>query len=357
MSQIRNDIDKLLERCDARYEKGKAALKEENKLMRDRRTRRRAIYLFYVVLVTGIGIYLLCIFLVMFITGLMGMFEDAIAYFGGALIICFVLFALTHIIFFIMRIIIGVPEHQEINDIWMEYYKKLRTILSDADNKDKRFAKVTVTPKYFKPRVEIKAHNDTGVFTEMTITPTTNTPFLKSIYGKGEPSSETQLTCSSVLNNAEDLEMWQKIGAFTEIELPYVQISLFPDILGQEWTYLILQKTPAKDIEDAFDKVCRMVVYDIIRKKLKKGLEKNVEEDDARFTKSDFSPYFTKHDRHMDEELQTGFTKLESMVNHLQAQSNMPYNEEPADGQALPSVEYGTTVCEMTVPTPQQTDV
>ena len=334
MSQIRNDIDELLKQCDARYEKEKAALGEENKLMRDRRTRRRASDLFFVVLVTGIGIYLLCIFLAIFITGLLGMFEDAIEYFVGALIICFdilAILALAYIIIFIMRKIKGAPEHLKNNAhtryMWTKYHEELRAILSDADNKDKRFVKIDTTPQYFKPHVEIKAHKGEGAFVEMKIVSTSNTPFLKSIYGSGSPSSEMQLITRSVLDNAEDVGVWQKIGAFTELELPYVKVSLFPEILGNEWTYLLPQKTPAKEIEDVFDKVCRMIIYDIIRKKLKKEMEREatVKKGDAKITQGDLSPYFTKHE-HMDKDLQAGLNKLEDMAARPTIRTGIPVN-------------------------------
>lgn len=236
---------------------------------------------------------------------------------------------------------------------WKEFYDQIRKELQNIRGKRTPIVLVNGTRQYFRPKVTLRADKNGYAFADVIITPLENTEFMTSIYGQEKPASKKCLTFSIPVREEADIEKWQKFSAFDKIELPYIRIQLFPNIVVNRWSYLVPYNVPSEEIQGAFEKVCRMVLYDIVKEKLKNGLKEPITEDGC-ITEEDLAPYFGRHSTNARTELteiQRAAEKVEDLIAIKEGQHipgiNADHENPLAPTVARECLEYGTNIVDI----------
>lgn len=224
--------------------------------------------------------------------------------------------------------VIRVEEEYRLNeegpsDDWIPYFTANKKLLQRIEKGDIRLVGFNIKKQSFKSDIGLKARVVNGMsYTYGTVTLSSNTvPFMKSVYGSGKPKSETTMIYKSELTDNDKISQWERIPQYTDIELSCMEIQLFPEFTKNAWTYLVLCSCPKEPLADAFEALCRLIVYDILLKKLQKGLQSGyparIEGDIGKITTADLAPYFTKHDhKDFSYELQEAYEKINVFFEH-----------------------------------------
>ena len=222
---------------------------------------------------------------------------------------------------------------------WISWYKAMKSILIEMnpeiyggteDSKKSPVVVINDKPQYFIPSFRLMAGYKTGMYGETILSSKTETEFMTSIYGNEFPEGSKTKTIQIPINNPAKLRAWETLPQIDAIELPYMSITMFANMPYYcDKTYLIPRTENVDDVREAFDTICRMVLYDVIRKKLKDGIKEGVDPikgpsvNGERITSWDLYPYFKKGNRHKGpEDLQDEFTYLENIMTPLLAQQN-----------------------------------
>ena len=227
---------------------------------------------------------------------------------------------------------------------WFDAYDAIKRSLKLMDANDMRYTETDEGPQYFTPQFSLQANCEIGTFGKIALQ-SHKAPFMTSIYGKGKPSSQIEKSKIIPLKGIEAVQAWKAIPDFDCAELPYIKIRLFrAGTLGvfelgpriylpspyhcwvskksvfdkpDEWKYLIPRTENLEEVKEAFETVCRLIVYDIIRKKLTDIMDKNSSEvlKAGIISAGDVAPYFTGKNKDGEpEELRKAFERLEEIV-------------------------------------------
>ena len=236
---------------------------------------------------------------------------------------------------------------------WKKFYDQIREELQDIRGKRTPIVLMDDVRQYFRPKVTLIADKNGYAFADVIITPLEDIEFMTSIYGQERPASKKYLAFSVPIREEADIEKWKKFSAFDKIELPYIRIQLFPNIVGDQWSYLVPYNIPSEEIRGAFEKVCRMILYDIVKEKLKNGLKEPITED-GYITAEDLTPYFDRKSANAHTELteiQKAAEKIEDLIAIEEEQHipgiNADHESPPATTVARECLEYGANIVDI----------
>lgn len=125
---------------------------------------------------------------------------------------------------------------------------------------------------------------------------------MTSIYGEEGPSYKYKINSVIKFPDKANVERWMKIPAPNAIYVPCVEVNLFPDIVDNEWVYLltVMNGESAEDIQKVFKPICLEIVRRILLEKLRKVTEAYgfIEKDSGNgcrlITKECLVPFFKK---------------------------------------------------------------
>lgn len=157
------------------------------------------------------------------------------------------------------------------------------------------------TLQRFSVKSELKANFQSGAIGTIMITPQSHIQFMTSVYGDGRPSAEEQILKTLQIRTESDFVRWNMLSNIDVIEIPCVKVSLFPGIVKDksQWSFLIQGKGPPEDIRIAFENICRLIICDIISRKLQAASPgwRSAARVDPVIKEEDLAPYFEEKDK------------------------------------------------------------